>query len=152
MNRIQQLNTHFEGQHVAAEFGHVTMAPPDPILSLTQAFKADNSPSKVNLSIGAYRTHEGKPYIFPVVKRAEEVIVADRSLDKEYSPIDGLPEFTKGARGVAFGWDHQLVNDPRVVSAQTLSGTGALRILSEFLRKFRPSTIYVSNPTWGNHF
>jgi len=80
------------------------------------------------------------------------MIVADMSLDKEYSPIDGIPEFTKGARGVAFGWDHPLVNDPRVVSAQTLSGTGALRILSEFLKKFRPSTIYVSNPTWGNHF
>lgn len=128
------------------------MAPADPILSLTQAFKADTHPDRVNLSIGAYRTSDGKPYVFPVVKRAEELIVADRALDKEYSPIDGLPEFTKGARGVAFGWDHPLVNDPRVVSAQTLSGTGALRILAEFVQKFRPSTIYVSNPTWGNHF
>ena len=102
--------------------------------------------------MGAYRCEEGKPYVFPVVKKAEMQIVADKTLDKEYSPIDGLADFTKGARGVLFGWDHPLVNDPRVVSAQTLSGTGALRILSEFLQKFRPSTIYVSNPTWGNHF
>merc|ERR1719230_1306862 len=133
MNRLSQINQHFEGQNVSHEFSHVEMAPPDPILSLTQSFKADTSPDKVNLSIGAYRTHEGKPYIFPVVKRAEEIIVADRSLDKEYSPIDGIPEFSKGARGVAFGFDHPLVNDSRVVSAQSLSGTGALRILSNFL-------------------
>lgn len=66
-------------------------------------------------------------------------------------PIDGLADFTKGARGVLFGFDHPAVNDPRVVSAQTLSGTGALNVLGEFLRKFRPAPIYVSAPTWGNH-
>jgi len=32
-----------------------------------------------------------------------------------------------------------------------LSGTGALRVIGEFLAKFRPSPIYISNPTWGNH-
>jgi len=32
-----------------------------------------------------------------------------------------------------------------------LSGTGALRVVSEFLAKFRPAPIYISNPTWGNH-
>jgi aspartate/tyrosine/aromatic aminotransferase len=32
-----------------------------------------------------------------------------------------------------------------------LSGTGALRVISEFLTKFRPAPIYISNPTWGNH-
>jgi aspartate/tyrosine/aromatic aminotransferase len=32
-----------------------------------------------------------------------------------------------------------------------LSGTGALRILAEFIAKFSPAPVYVSNPTWGNH-
>lgn len=50
-----------------------------------------------------------------------------------------------------FGWDHQDVTSGRVASAQTLSGTGALRVIADFLKKFRPSPIYVSNPTWGNH-
>jgi aspartate/tyrosine/aromatic aminotransferase len=35
----------------------------------------DKNPEKVNLGVGAYRTEEGKPYIFPVVKKAEEMIV-----------------------------------------------------------------------------
>ena len=34
---------------------------------------------------------------------------------------------------------------------QTLSGTGALRVVAEFLAKYRPAALYVSNPTWGNH-
>jgi aspartate/tyrosine/aromatic aminotransferase len=32
-----------------------------------------------------------------------------------------------------------------------LSGTGALKILADFLVKFRNAPIYISNPTWGNH-
>ena len=69
------------------------------------------------MSVGAYRCELGKPYVFPVVRKAEELIVSNKALDKEYSPIDGLPEFCKGARGALFGWDHPLVDDPRVVSA-----------------------------------
>ena len=35
---------------------------------------------------------------------------------------------------------------------QALSGTGALRIGAEFLqRALDINTVYVSNPTWGNH-
>jgi aspartate/tyrosine/aromatic aminotransferase len=47
------------------------MAPPDPILSLSVLFKNDKFPQKVNLGVGAYRCDFGKPYIFPVVKKAE---------------------------------------------------------------------------------
>jgi len=32
-----------------------------------------------------------------------------------------------------------------------LSGTGSLRVLGEFLRKFRNAPIYLSKPTWANH-
>lgn len=39
----------------------------------------------MSLGIGAYRDDFGKPYIFPVVKQAEKLIVDDESLDKEYS-------------------------------------------------------------------
>ena len=39
----------------------------------------------------------------------------------------------------------------RLASVQTLSGTGALRVVGEFLKKFKPAALYVSNPTWGNH-
>jgi aspartate/tyrosine/aromatic aminotransferase len=142
MQRISVLNN---------QFVHVPQAPADAILGLTEGFKSDKNPKKCNLGVGAYRDDNGKPYVFPVVRKAEAKICANHSLDKEYAPIDGLADFNKGARGALFGWDHADVNSGRVVSAQTLSGTGALRVIAEFLKKFRPGPLYVSKPTWGNH-
>ena len=134
-----------------AQFKHVPMAPADPILGLSAGFKVDKNPKKVNLGVGAYRDNDGKPYVFPVVRKAEAAIVADKSLDKEYLPIDGLAEFRKGAQGVLFGWNSPLVGSDRVATVQTLSGTGALRVIAEFLQQYRPAALYVSSPTWGNH-
>jgi aspartate/tyrosine/aromatic aminotransferase len=50
------------------------MAPADAILKLSQGFAADTDPKKVNLGVGAYRDDNGKPYVFPVVKKAESLI------------------------------------------------------------------------------
>lgn len=152
MNRLETLNTQFNAQTTAvAELTHVTQAPADAILKLSIGFKADKDPKKVNLGIGAYRCAKGKPYVFPVVRKAAQMIANNTSLDQEYSPIDGNQDFNKGARGVLFGWNHPDVTSGRVMSAQTLSGTGALRVIGDFLAKHRPAPIYVSNPTWGNH-
>jgi hypothetical protein len=38
---------------------HLRQAPPDPILGVTEAWKADSSPDKLNLGVGAYRTEVG---------------------------------------------------------------------------------------------
>ena len=141
-------------QRVAAlnnQFAHVPVAPPDAILNLTTAFAADKNPNKCNLGVGAYRDDNGKPFVFPVIRKAEKLICDNHALDKEYSPIDGLADFNKGARGAIFGFDSPFVNDKRVVTLQTLSGTGALRVIADFLKKFRPGPLYCSKPTWGNH-
>ena len=87
MERLAALNNQFK---------HVPMAPADPILSLTTGFKNDKNPKKVNLGVGAYRDNNGKPYVFPVVRKAEAAIVADATLDKEYLPIDGLRVYQGG--------------------------------------------------------
>jgi len=73
------------------------------------------------------------------------------SLDKEYAPIDGDQDFNKGSRGALFGWNHPDVTSGRVASCQTLSGTGALKVIGDFIHKFRQVPIYMSKPTWGNH-
>jgi len=39
------------------------MAPPDPILGVSEAFKADDSPDKLNLGVGAYRTDDLQPCV-----------------------------------------------------------------------------------------
>jgi aspartate aminotransferase len=45
------------------------MAPPDPILGVSEAFKASKDPNKLNLGVGAYRTEELQPYVLEVVKK-----------------------------------------------------------------------------------
>ena len=45
------------------------MAPPDPILGLTEAFKADTAPGKMSLGVGAYRGDDGKPFVLQSVRK-----------------------------------------------------------------------------------
>lgn len=43
------------------------MGPPDAILGVTEAFKKDTNPKKINLGVGAYRDDNGKPFVLPSV-------------------------------------------------------------------------------------
>jgi len=44
------------------------------------------------------------------------------------------------------------LKENKVVTVQTLSGTGALRVAADFIAKFKPGVpVYVPNPTWANH-
>merc|ERR1711871_1309018 len=73
-------------------FESIEMAPADAILKLSQGFAADTDPNKVNLGVGAYRDDNGKPYVFPVVKKAESLLqqaTENGTLNKEYSTIVG---------------------------------------------------------------
>jgi len=45
------------------------MGPPDAILGVTEAYKRDTNPKKVNLGVGAYRDDSGKPFVLPSVKQ-----------------------------------------------------------------------------------
>jgi len=45
------------------------MGPPDAILGITEAYKKDTSPKKINLGVGAYRDDNGKPFVLPSVKQ-----------------------------------------------------------------------------------
>ena len=70
-------------------------------------------------------------------------------MDQEYSAIDGNPSFRQRALRVAWGDDCAAMNEGRMVSAQTLSGTGSLRVGFEFLKEWYPkkdAKIFVPDP------
>lgn len=50
-------------------WGGVQMGPPDPILGVTEAFKRDSNPKKMNLGVGAYRDDQGKPFVLSCVRK-----------------------------------------------------------------------------------
>lgn len=127
------------------------MGPPDAILGVTEAFKRDTNPNKLNLGAGAYRDDNGKPYVLPSVREAEKKIV-NMELDKEYLGITGLPAFTNAAADLAFLPESAVRKDSRNVTVQSISGTGSLRIGASFLSKFMKSkVIWLPTPSWGNH-
>ncbi|TFK77048.1 glutamic oxaloacetic transaminase AAT1 [Pluteus cervinus] len=136
----------------ASAWAAVPAGPPDPILGISEAFKADKDPRKINLGVGAYRDEHGKPYILGSVKKAEE-LVNSTNPDKEYLPITGLPEFTRNAALLAYGEDSAPLKNGAVAVTQSISGTGALRIGGAFLARHYPhsKTIYLPVPSWGNH-
>ncbi|CAI0628824.1 unnamed protein product [Linum tenue] len=119
---------------------------------VTVAYNKDTSPNKLNLGVGAYRTEEGKPLVLNVVRRAEQILVNDESRVKEYLGITGLADFNKLSAKLILGADSPAIQDNRVTTVQCLSGTGSLRVGAEFLaRHYHEKTIYIPNPTWGNH-
>lgn len=63
-------------------FAKVPMAPPDPILGINISYANDTDSRKVNLGVGAYRDDNLKPVVFSIVRKVEEQIVADKSLNK----------------------------------------------------------------------
>lgn len=127
----------------------VPMGPPDPILGVSEAFKADSNKLKMNLGVGAYRNQVGKPYVLDCVKKAE-LLISKANLDKEYLPITGHQKFQSLSAQLAYGADSAPLLANTIVTCQSLSGTGALRIGGQFLgRFFSQKKIFVPNPTWG---
>lgn len=56
-------------------WGNVKMGPPDVILGISEAYKRDTDPKKVNLGVGAYRDDNGKPFVLDCVKQVSVSIV-----------------------------------------------------------------------------
>ena len=132
-------------------FSAVTLAPADPILGLTEAFVADKNPKKVNLGVGVYQDGAGKVPVLAVVREAERIWY-DKEDSKSYIAIDGVPAYRKEVQELLLGAGSELIAQGRVVTAQAVGGTGALRLGADFLKRFLPSSeIYLSSPSWENH-
>ena len=133
-------------------WSHVEMGPPDPILGLTEAFQKDTDAKKIGLQVGAYRGDDGKPLVLESVREAERRIY-EAKMNHEYAGIVGVADFNKLSLQFAYGADSAPIAEGRVAVTQTLSGTGACRLVGEFLSRFvgAGSPIYLPSPTWGNH-
>jgi len=136
-------------------FSEVSAAPPIEVFQLGRDYQADTDPNKVSLGVGAYRTEEGKPWILPVVKKAEHILadkVEKEEINHEYLPVLGHESFAAAATKMLLGESSEAVKEGRSFGVQALSGTGALRVGAEFLKNImQRDTVYYSDPTWGNH-
>lgn len=132
-------------------FENVRLAPADPILGLTEAFKADERTSKVNLGIGVYLDENGQLPLMECVHAAEDRLAA-AAKPHTYLGIDGLPSYVRLARELAFGADSPAVTQGRIATVQSLGGTGALKVGADFIATLNPGApVLISDPSWENH-
>lgn len=132
-------------------FSSLVAAPADPILGVTQRFRKDPRPQKVNLGVGAYMTEEGVTPVLDVVKEAE-LALAQEGLPHSYLPISGIDGYGTHIQQMVFGNDSEIVLSGRAATVQTLGGTGALKVGMDFLYHICGERIGATSlPTWGNH-
>lgn len=132
-------------------FANVQMAPRDPTLGPTEAFNQDVHPGKVNLGVGVYLTDEGRIPILRAVAQAEQRQAA-AAAPRGYLPIDGIAAYDTAVQKLLLGDSSPLVAAGRAITAQSLGGTGALKIGADLLKKVLPdASVAISDPTWENH-
>ena len=131
-------------------FKHIEAAPADPILGLGEAFKAETRPEKSTSASAFIKTH---PARLPSSKPSKKPKTPARERNHQnYLTIDGVADYNEQTQILLFGADHEIVASRRAKTAQSLGGTGALRIAAEFAkRQLNAQTVWISNPTWPNH-
>ncbi|WP_420226110.1 aromatic amino acid transaminase [Pigmentiphaga litoralis] len=132
-------------------FKHIPSYPGDPILSLMHTFMKDDRPHKANLSIGLYYDEAGKIPVLKSVELAQQRI--DESVPHVYLPMEGDHAYRRLIAETVFGADHAVVKEQRVATIHTLGGSGALKVGADFLKTYFPdSELWISDPTWENHY
>lgn len=133
-----------------ALFDSAELAPADPILGLTDAFRLDPRPEKINLGVGVFVDDSGRTPVLQSVRQAEQRL-AEAGESKSYLPITGAPSFASCTQALCFA-PSAIELGPRLVSAQTPGGTGGLRVAGDLLAHILPKTsIWLPDPTWANH-
>ncbi len=132
-------------------FEKIVAAPADPILGLTEEFKNDTRPEKINLGVGIYKNEAGTTPVLATVKKAEAILL-EKETTKSYLSIPGTAEYGLAVQQLLFGADATIIKDKRALTAQAPGGTGALRLAAEFIRRqLGDVKVWISNPTWANH-
>ncbi|SFP43031.1 amino acid aminotransferase [Ralstonia sp. NFACC01] len=122
---------------------------PDPLWGLTAAFRADPRPDKVDLVVGVYRDDTGQTPVMAAVKAAEERLAATGA-SKAYRGLAGNTDFNAGLATLLLGNDVGRL--ARQHTMQTVGGTGALRLLADFIAVASPGArVWVSDPGYVNH-
>lgn len=85
------------------------------------------------------------------VAEAEAIRVAQHAA-RGYLPIDGIVAYDQAVQKLLFGAESPLLSAGRVITAQAVGGTGALKIGADFLKQLLPNAVVaISDPSWENH-
>jgi len=132
-------------------FDSLPVLPPDSILGLAAACRADPNPDKVDLTLGVYMDETGLCPVFEAVQQAQQALVSEEQT-KVYMPPQGDPDYLAGIRSLVLGEVGMASLSDRSSAVQTPGGCGAVRLGAEVLHAAAPTaTVWVSDPTWPVH-
>src|ERR1700722_15836363 len=106
-----------------------TLRQPDPdrIVQLSQIYRGDSRPNKLDLGIGVYRDLHGRTPVMAAVKAAEAALLQGEDTKAYTSPL-GEERFNNATLHLLLG----STSEPsRSVVAQTPGAGGAIRLLAE---------------------
>jgi len=122
--------------------------PADKILMLSTLFRADERADKIDLGVGVYKNAEGHTPIMRAVKAAEKQLWNDEDT-KTYTSLPGDAGFHAAMADMVLA---DSVDRDRVSFCATPGGTGAIHNVLETIQAANPDvTVWLSNPSWGNH-
>lgn len=126
---------------------YIKPSTPDPIMSLMEAYMQDPHPQKVNLGIGLYYDQQGNIPLMQAVHLAEQRLL-EQQRPHTYPPIEGSARFVEQIQTLLFG---EVAT--RIATVQTVGGSGALRVGADFIYHYLSRReVWVSDPTWANHW
>jgi aspartate aminotransferase/aromatic-amino-acid transaminase len=133
-----------------SHFAGLSTLPPDALLGLMTAFRADPRREKFDLGVGVYKDMAGDTPILTSVKKAEARLIAAQST-KVYEGQRGNTDFCGHVEDFVFGKDHPARKEGRTLSFTAPGGCGALFQGVSLMRKTGTRRVWVSKPTWPNH-
>jgi len=132
-------------------FDSLPVLPPDSILGLAAACRADPNPDKVDLTLGVYMDETGLCPVFEAVQQAQQALVSEERT-KVYMPPQGDLDYLNGIRSLVLAETGLTTLGDRTSAVQTPGGCGAVRLGAEVLYAAAPeATVWVSDPTWPVH-
>ena len=132
-------------------FDSLAVLPPDSILGLAAACRADSNPNKVDLTLGVYMDETGLCPVFEAVQQAQRDLVQEE-MTKVYMPPQGDAAYLEGVQTLVLGEERRALLGDRLTAVQTPGGCGAVRLGAEVIFAAAPTaTVWVSDPTWPVH-
>ena len=132
-------------------FDSLAVLPPDSILGLAAACRADSNPDKVDLTLGVYMDETGLCPVFEAVQQAQRDLVQEE-MTKVYMPPQGDTAYLQGVQSLVLGEERRAILEDRLTAVQTPGGCGAVRLGAEVIFAAAPdATVWVSDPTWPVH-
>jgi aspartate aminotransferase len=132
-------------------FESLEQLPPDAIIGIMAMFRADDSPNKVDLSVGVYQDDHGHTPVLDCVRTAERALL-EAQTSKTYVAITGNAGFNQGIQELIVGADHPVLEAGLVATVQAPGGSGGLCVAGHLLHRAKHSArVHLSDPSWPNH-